>query len=74
MSVAYMNLQVAGRCQTKQICENHPLPNIGAYKIPQLQSQFPPNPTPNWKDPHPATYKSIHTTDIPPNLTNARKW
>ena len=23
------------------------LPNIGAYKIPHLQSQFPPNPTPN---------------------------
>jgi len=39
------------------------------YKIPHLQSQFPPNPTPNQpKGSTPATYKSIHTTDIPPNL------
>ena len=45
-------------------------PNIDAYKIPHLHSQFPPNPTPtNRKDPHPATYKSIHAIDIPPNLT-----
>ena len=32
--------------QTNQSRKNHPLPNIGAYKIPHLQSQFPPNPTP----------------------------
>jgi len=27
--------------------KNHPLHNIRAYKIPHLQSQFPPKPTPN---------------------------
>jgi len=41
----------------------------GAYKIPHLQSQFPPNPTPTQpQDPHPATYKFIYPIDIPPNL------
>ena len=55
-------------CQTNRSRKNHPLPNLGAYKIPHLQSQFPPNSTPNRKDPHPAIYKSIHEIDIPPNL------
>ena len=54
------------RCQTNQssILQPLPLPKIGAYKIPHLQSQFPPNPTPTLlENPHPATHKSI---DIPP--------
>ena len=43
-------------------------PNIGSYKIPQLQSQFPPNPTPTQPERStPATYKSIAPTDIPPD-------
>jgi hypothetical protein len=57
------------RCQTNQSRKIHPLPNIGAYKIPHLQSQILPtlHPT-NWKEPHQAIYKSIHATDIPANV------
>ena len=36
--------RIRRRCQTNQSRKNHPT-NIGAYKIPHLQSQFPPNPT-----------------------------
>ena len=39
--------RIMRRCQTNQSRKNHPIPNIGAYKIPHLQSQFPPNHTPN---------------------------
>jgi len=61
--------RIKRRCQTNQSRKNHPLPQNRAYKIPHLQSKFPPNShLPNGKDPHPAIYKFIDTIDIPPNL------
>ena len=35
-------------------------PNIGAYKIPHLQSQFPPNPTSTQPERSTTTYLQIH--------------
>jgi len=42
-------------------------PNIGAYKIPHLQSQFPPNPTPIQSEISTPSYlQFIDPIDIPP--------
>jgi len=43
----------------------------------KLQSQFPPNPTPNWPKRSTPSYLSIHSGNRHPTkltLTNARKW
>jgi len=60
--------RIRRRCQTNQT--RKPPPNIEAYKIPHLQSQFPPNPTPTQPERStPATYKFTDPIDIAPNLT-----
>ena len=45
-------------CQTNQ--SRKPPPNIGAYKIPHLQSQFPPNPKPTQPEKSTPSYLQIH--------------
>jgi len=44
-------------------------PNKGAYNVPYLQSQFPPNPTPTQLERSTPSYiQFIDPIDIPPNL------
>ena len=52
-------LRIRRRCQTNQSLINRP-PNIGAYEIPHLQSQFPPNPTPTQLERSTPSYLQIH--------------
>jgi len=63
------------KCQTNQF-HKPPPPNIGTYKIPHLQSQFPPNPTPTQPERSTPSYLQIHWRNRHPtklSLTKARK-
>ena len=66
--------RIRRRYQTNQ--SRKPPPNIGAYKIPHLQSQFHPNPTPTQPVRSTPSYLHIHWPNRHPtklSLTKARK-
>ena len=60
--------RIRRRCQTNQSHINHPHPPQH-IRYHTCNHSFLPTPRlTNLKDPHPATYKSIHAIDITPNL------
>jgi len=68
--------RIRRRCKTNQSQPTHPPPNIGAYKTPHLQSQFPPNLTPTQPERSTPSFLQIHWPNRHPtkfSLTKARK-